>query len=228
MIKMFLRIGHRGAAGYEPENTLRSFKRALELGVDVIELDVHGTKDGKVVVIHDDTVDRTTNGKGRVSDLTLAEIQALDAGQGERIPMLDEVLGMVAGRVPIDIEIKDEGLSREVADILNSRLSGGAKSDDFVISSFSENELAEAGRLMDFKRILLVWGEDSRRSIATALNLRVWGIGARASTVEEKFIKEAHEKGLKLLVWTVDGAAAIARFKSMGVDGIFSNFPDRL
>ncbi|MEM3426627.1 MAG: glycerophosphodiester phosphodiesterase family protein, partial [Thermoproteota archaeon] len=99
-----LKIGHRGARFYEPENTLRSFRKALELGVDAVELDVRRTRDGELVVIHDAEVDRTTNGKGLVRELTLEEIRRLDAGKGEKIPTLEEALDFLDGRVKILIE----------------------------------------------------------------------------------------------------------------------------
>ncbi len=113
-----LKIGHRGAMGYAPENTLGSFAKALELGVDGIELDVHVCKSGEVVVIHDERVDRTTNGKGQVKEMTLKELKELDAGKGERIPTLEEVLDFVDRRAFIDIELKAEGIGNSVADIV--------------------------------------------------------------------------------------------------------------
>ena len=116
--KSFLKIGHRGACGYEPENTLRSFKKALDLGVDTIELDVHKTKDEATVVIHDEKVDKTTNGTGFVADKSLEEIKKLDAGKGEKIPTLEEVLDLVNRKAQVNIELKGEGTARPVADII--------------------------------------------------------------------------------------------------------------
>ena len=102
-------IGHRGARGLEPENTIRSFQKALELGVDYIECDVHLTKDGHIVLIHDHTLDRTTNETGDVNDYTFEEIRKLDAGKGKKIPTLQELLDLVRGKVKIHIELKDTG-----------------------------------------------------------------------------------------------------------------------
>jgi len=107
-----LKIGHRGAKGYEPENTLRSFQKALELNVDAVELDVRRTKDGAIVVIHDAEVDRTTNGKGLVSELTLKEIKELDIEKGEKIPTLEEALDFLDKKVKIFIELKEIGMKR--------------------------------------------------------------------------------------------------------------------
>ena len=100
-------MGHRGAKAYEPENTLRSIRRALELGVHAVEIDIHLSRDGRLVVIHDATVDRTTNGKGRVADLTWEELRRLDAGLGEAVPSLEEVTALVHGRAHLFIELKD-------------------------------------------------------------------------------------------------------------------------
>src|SRR5437660_7666970 len=104
-----LSVGHRGAAALEPENTIRSFRRAIELGCDFAECDVHLTRDGQLAVMHDAAVDRTTNGSGPISDFTMAELKQLDAGQGERVPTLDEVLETVRGRIKLLIELKGPG-----------------------------------------------------------------------------------------------------------------------
>src|SRR4051794_29972802 len=104
----FLIIGHRGAAGLEPENTLRSFARAIEIGVDAIELDVYCVDD-RLVVIHDDTLERTTNGRGEVMKSTFAALRQLDAGRGERIPTLEEVFAAVPERLTVNVELKGSG-----------------------------------------------------------------------------------------------------------------------
>ncbi len=112
----FMIVGHRGAAGYEPENTLLSFQKAIEIGVDWIELDVHRSSDGHLMVIHDDTVDRTTRGHGKVSEMTLAELKKLDAGKGQKIPTLQEAIDFMKGKVRVIIEIKQEGTEADVVD----------------------------------------------------------------------------------------------------------------
>ncbi len=224
---MFLKIGHRGAAGYEPENTLRSFRKAIELGVDMVELDVRRTKDGKFVVIHDDTVDRTTQGSGAVAEMTLAEIMELDAGRGEKIPTLDEVLNLVGGKAGMDIEVKDPGTGQAIGQFLTDRLACDAKSDDFIISSFLPRELVVEYYPRNVRRLLLV-KECSADSIRAAVTLGVWGIGPKAELVDKDFVKAAHDAGLKVLPWTADEPILIHQLKALGVDGIFSNFPDRL
>ncbi len=133
----FLTIGHRGVMGVEPENTLRSFVRADREGLDVIELDLHLSKDGALVVMHDAEVDRTTDGSGRVSDLTLAELRELDAGQGERVPVFEEVVDAV--KAPIQAEIKDAAAARALADVLTER----GLTDRVEVISFHDEAVAE-------------------------------------------------------------------------------------
>ena len=113
-------IAHRGASGYEPENTLRSFRKAIGLKSDAIELDVQLTKDNKLVVIHDETVNRTTNGKGKVKDLTLRELRKLDAGKGEKVPTLEEVFNLVKRKVKIHVELKGNNIAKPVNDLIKN------------------------------------------------------------------------------------------------------------
>ncbi len=114
MEKEFLKIGHRGARAYEPENTIRSFKRALELGVNAVEFDVRQTKDKKVIVIHDEDVKRTTNGEGFVRDMTLKQIKEFDAGRGEKVPSFEEVLDFIGKKAMMFIELKETGFEDRV------------------------------------------------------------------------------------------------------------------
>jgi glycerophosphoryl diester phosphodiesterase len=132
-----LRVGHRGARAYEPENTLRSFKKALEIGVNAIELDVRRTKDNRLVVIHDADVKRTTNGKGLVSELTLNEIKEFSTAKGEKIPTLNEALNFLNSKVKILIELKEEGVEKQV--LATIREKGLQKK--IIIVSFLENVL---------------------------------------------------------------------------------------
>ena len=115
---MVLRIGHRGAAGHAPENTLLSLNKAMELGCDMTEIDVHICASGEVVVIHDDVVDRTTDGTGAVSELSLDELKSLDAGKGEKISTLNKVLSSLKGRISLNIEFKGEGTPEPVFGIV--------------------------------------------------------------------------------------------------------------
>ena len=118
---VMLKIGHRGARALEPENTLRSFRKAVELGVDAVELDVRQTKDGQLIVIHDDRVDRTTDGSGLVGNLTLEEIKVFTAEKSEKIPTLGEALDFLKGKVKVLIELKEEDLEEKALDLIKER-----------------------------------------------------------------------------------------------------------
>jgi glycerophosphoryl diester phosphodiesterase len=224
-----LKIGHRGAMGYSPENTINSFAKALELGVDGIELDAHVCKSGEVVVIHDERVDRTTNGTGKVMEMTLQELKALDAGKGERIPTLKEVLDFVDRRAMVDIELKAEGIGTALADIIRQSIrEHGWKNKDFMISSFDHHELKRchdqipdvpfspiiAAKPLDYALMAQAMNADSIKPFFEFLDFN--------------FVQDAHQRGLKVITWTVNRMDDIKKVLDMGVDGIISNYPDRL
>ncbi len=233
--------------GYEPENTLRSFEKAIELGADIIELDVHLCKSGELVVIHDEKVNRTTNGRGLIADMALAELKKLDAGNGQIIPTLEDVVDFVGSwrgtrakpglckRVAINIELKGAGTALPVASVLYKLYRSGWKEDQFLVSSFSIDELQQfrntdsvsrVGLILD-KSIFGIWG--SKINIFDlALTLKCYSIHPSVRLTTPKLVREAHSNGLKVFVWTANSSADIRRLIKMGVDGIFSNFPDRL
>lgn len=222
-------IGHRGAMGYEPENTLRSFEKAISLGVDMIELDVYVLHDGTLVVIHDDKVDRTTNGTGYVMDKTFSQLRKLDAGKGERIPTLQEVLDLVNRRAGIVIELKGEGTATAVATVIEEYVRNHQwQYDDFIVSSFRHPEVD----IFRNKLLQVRWGAHIG---GIPLTYAKFGedLGAYAVKVDKDFINQAyvddaHKRGLKMYVFTVNDYDDIEKIKSMGVDGIFTNYPDRL
>lgn len=227
--KSFLKIGHRGACGYEPENTLRSFKKALDLGVDTIELDVHKTKDEATVVIHDEKVDKTTNGTGFVADKSLEEIKKLDAGKGEKIPTLEEVLDLVNRKAQVNIELKGEGTARPVADIIEKYVKEkNWKNDDFLVSSFNYNELKQFKDLKTNIKIGLISSDIPSNWAELTESLEAYSINLGKEAVNQEFVNDAHKKGLKVFIWTADDENDIRAIRALGVDGICSNFPDRL
>ncbi len=226
---MFLKIGHRGACGYEPENTLRSFEKALELGVDMIELDVHCCASGELVVIHDNRVDRTTNGTGYVAGMSLEELRELDAGKGERIPLLGEVFELVKGRAQVNVELKGSGTALPVHDLMKGLVQeGGWSSDDFLVSSFNHYELLEFLRYNANIRIgaltegiPLGYAEFAERLHAASVNISL-------EFICKEFVDDAHRRGMEVFVYTVNDPEDVDLVKSLGADGAFSNFPDRL
>ena len=224
----FVRIGHRGACGYEPENTLRSFERAIAIGVDMIELDVYQCVDG-LVVMHDDTLDRTTNGTGLVWEKTVAELKQLDAGKGERIPTLAEVFDLVNRRVKINVELKGPHTARPTAELIQKYVRQyGWQWDDFYVSSFDLDELARFKQLRPEVKIGGLYGSEAGPLAAFKKDCSAYfAIGIDKQSLTQQYVDEAHRRGLQLYVYTVNTVDEIRAMKKMGVDGIFCNYPDR-
>ncbi|MHB8382335.1 MAG: glycerophosphodiester phosphodiesterase [Candidatus Binataceae bacterium] len=217
-------MGHRGASNVFPENTLAAFRAACDIGVDLCELDVQLSSDGAVVVIHDDTVDRTTNGRGAVAGLTLAEMKALDAGGGERIPTLEEVFAATAGRCGLNVELKIAGLEPQVAGIMRKCNAAGTG----MVSSFDWDALAAMRALAPEIRIGVLAEKKPERMLEAAERMRAYSVNPRYDLATRDFCAAAHERGFKVLVWTVDVPEAMRMLIDSGVDGIMTNYPDRM
>jgi glycerophosphoryl diester phosphodiesterase len=226
---MVLRIGHRGAAGYEPENTLRSFQRAVQLGADMVELDVHLCASGELVVIHDDTVDRTTDGSGSVGGMTLGELRALDAGKGEKTPTLDEVFTALQGRAAVDVELKGLGTAEPVYELVDGlvRRRRWALSD-VLVTSFDWGMLEELRSLSDRIRLGPLVYKEPFRALRFAPEIRAHSVNPFHEYVDAGYVREAHRLGLAVYPWTVNEAADIERVKGLGADGVISDYPDRV
>jgi len=226
---MVLRIGHRGAMGHEPENTLLSFKKALSLGVDMIELDVHTCASREVVVIHDAKVDRTTNGRGKVANKALKELRVLDAEKGERVPTLIEVLDLVKRKAKVNIELKGKDTAKPVLDIILEYVSKkGWKYDDFLITSFDHRELEKLRKLSADVKIGLLYYRMPRGFGKLAEKINAHTLNPRIGHFTKKHVDDAHRRGMKVYVYTVNDAKDIEKMKAIGVDGIISNYPDRI
>ncbi|MEU9015144.1 glycerophosphodiester phosphodiesterase family protein [Streptomyces sp. NPDC048479] len=216
----FLTIGHRGVMGVEPENTLRSFIRAEQAGMDAIELDLHLSKDGALVVMHDADVDRTTGGNGPIADKTLAELRELDAGDGERVPVFEEVLDAV--RAPLQAEIKDVAAARALAEAMRRR--------DLVqrveVSSFHDDAIAEIATLVPGVRTVLIasrWGADvvDRAKAVGAASL---ALNIRRLTLET--VEHAHGEGLQVIGWVVNTQDHLRLVRALELDGATTDFPE--
>lgn len=219
-------IGHRGAAARAPENTLASFEKAIGFGADVVELDVQLSKDGELVVIHDRTVDRTTNGSGRVGEMTLSELKALDAGMGEVIPTLREVMDLIGGRCGMNIELKGPGTAISVHGLLMDALGRGDMDRGmFLISSFDPITLKEFSQLRPrFDIGVLV--EDIPEGAEEFANM----LGAVSVHPDHRItgrdhIDLWHEWGFRVFPWTVNDGARIRELLSWGADGIMTDDP---
>jgi glycerophosphoryl diester phosphodiesterase len=213
-------MGHRGAAALEPENTLLSIERAMEIGVDAVEIDVHMSKDEQLVVIHDSTVDRTTDGTGLVGSYTLKEIKALDAGKGETIPTLQEVVGLIDNKVTLVIELKEEGTEKRVVDLVRKN---NVEDNVYVISFW--HRLVKTVKEMDrrIKTGVLIVGCPVDTCIATKASADA--LVMKYTFVNTEYVKIAHEGGLKVFVWNIDEPDLVKPHADMGVDGMGSNDP---
>lgn len=213
-------IGHRGAAALEPENTLLSIERAMDIGVDAVEIDVHLSKDKELVVIHDATVDRTTNGTGLVSSYTVQEIKRLDAGKGEAIPTLQEVINLIDKRVMLIIELKEEGTEKSVVDLIvrNDLI------DKACVISFW-HRLVKTVKEMDsrIKTGVLLVGSPVSTCIATQASADT--LVMKYTFVDQELVEIAHKKGFKVFIWNIDDQDLLKPYVGMGVDAIGSNDP---
>ncbi|RKY04141.1 glycerophosphodiester phosphodiesterase [Candidatus Poribacteria bacterium] len=219
---MFKIIGHRGAAGLEPENTLRSFKKALELGVDYIETDVRVTSDGYLVLMHDETVDRTTNGSGRVDRLTFEEIRRLDAGQGERVPTLEELLDLAEGRVGLHIELKDGRALERVVRLVEAK----GMVDEVFLTSGDPELLKKVRELNPQIKTELIFGDPPEDAVARALEAEAKRISCHHKFLTREFVREAHESGLEVIAWPPNTIEEMRKALDFGVDLICTDRPD--
>jgi glycerophosphoryl diester phosphodiesterase len=221
----FFCIGHRGARGHEPENTLRSVRRALALGAQGIEIDVW-LVDGELLVFHDAKLDRTTNGHGYLSRKSLAYLRSLDAGQGERIPTLREVFDAVERRAMINIELKGRRTAGPVTALIREFITHhGWRHEDFLISSFNRRELRAIEDPLI--RIGLLLTRPSRLYALSARRVRACAVHPAFRYVTARFVADAHKRGLLVFPYTVNAAGDIERLRRMGVDGVFTDFPER-
>lgn len=233
---MVLRVGHRGAAGTHPENTMVSFRRAMEIGVDGVEFDVHRTMDGHLVVIHDAAVDRTTDGNGLVMAMTLEELRRLDAGvkkgsefAGEQIPTLQELIRSTPPDLFLFLELKAgsvhyPGIEAELLAVLQEEGATGR----VQVSSFDHQALKRLHELEPSLPLGMLFAENLLNPAALALEIGCEAIHPAWEWVTEEMVAAAHDAGLKVNTWTVNNPFAIARVLSFGVDGVMSDFPDRL
>ncbi|MEO1962644.1 MAG: glycerophosphodiester phosphodiesterase family protein [Cycloclasticus sp.] len=219
-----LSFGHRGAMGYVPENTLLSVQKAIELGADWVEIDVY-LVNRQLMVIHDDTLDRTTNGKGSLFDYTFEKLREFDAGEGERIPILLEIIQATKDKVGLNIELKGEHSAKAVHEVL-SDLSDEHKKQ-VLISSFKMSELQSMSTLDESINIGVLAGGNMSEAFAWAQKLKASSIHFSKRKVTQALVNQAHSTGLKLYVYTVNERAELRRMKMLGVDGVFSNYPDR-
>jgi glycerophosphoryl diester phosphodiesterase len=231
-------IAHRGFSGAAPENTLAAVRAAIRIEADMVEIDVTLTADNHVVVIHDETVDRTTNGAGEASNFTLAEIQKLDAGSwfdpafaGEAVPALDEVLVEVEGRILLNVEIKSEAVARGVVGRVVSAIREHGMMGQVVVSSFSPDALAEMHAVAPEIRTAVLYNKDVHEGldaveIVTDLGATVFNIKRQRLT--RRVLRRCREHQIPVGVYTVNEPSRMRRLVKKRIDAIFTDHPDRL
>lgn len=216
-------IGHRGVPALEPENTLLGIERAIEIGVDAVEIDVHLTRDNEVVVIHDSTVDRTTNGTGAVNGYTLEEIRKLDAGKTQTIPTLEEVMERVDNKVHLIIELKEADTNKKVLELIRKH---SLQDTAYVISFWHRLVKAIKDQDARIKTGVLLVGCPVDGCIATGASADA--LVMNYGFIDREFVDVAHDEGLQVMVWNIDDPKLINPYEQMGVDGIGSNDPSIL
>jgi len=231
-------IAHRGFSGAAPENTLAAVRAAIDVGADMAEIDVTLTSDGQVVVIHDATLQRTTNGGGEVFRFSLADLRQLDAGSwfsktfaGERIPTLEAMLAEVEGRILLNVEIKSEAVGRGVVEKVAMAIRTRGMTDEILISSFSPTALEEMHELAPEIRTAVLYNKELHQGMDPVEI--VAGVGASAFNIDRarltpEMLQRCHENGIPVAVYTVNKKRHMRRTVVLGVDAIFTDHPDRL
>jgi glycerophosphoryl diester phosphodiesterase len=222
-------IGHRGAMGYETENTLASVEKAIALGVDMVEIDVFQISSGEIVVFHDERVDRLSNSAGPIKEYNIFDLKQLILDGGHRIPMLQDVLKLIGGKVALNIELKDT----QIADNIHQIVSGYSArpewtEEQFIISSFDWDELRAYRKLSPTGRIAVLTEGDPLEAIEVARELGAEAINPHYTQLDAANVAALHEAGFKVYTWTVNDPSDFQRLKGLGVDGVFSDYPDRM
>lgn len=226
--KSFLVGAHRGASMLCPENTLKSFRRAMNLGADFIEFDVQQSKDKKLIVIHDEDTFRTTGVKGKIKEMTLKQIRQLDAGEGEQIPTLNDLIELTRGKIGLNCEIKVEGIVDQVLDEFGK----AEMLDTVLISSFLHGELIEVkkkesciriGSLEPTESSIKFTKQNKEEMLTFVEKNNFYAINPLYSLVNKEFVETAHAKNIKMFPWTVDTKIGMKRLLKLGVDGIMTN-----
>lgn len=225
-------IAHRGASSVAPENTLAAFSRAIALGADYFELDVQASRDDSLMVIHDAALDRTTDGRGQVSETTYAELRTLDAGSwfdprfaGEKIPTLREALALAKGKIKVAVEIKADGIAEQVV----QRIEAMGMEDQVIIFAFNFENIAIAKEANPAIPVLYLKGAMTREAITRTQRIDGEYVGAGGGNeITRSLIDYAHDRDIKVWRWTVNDVQAMKSLIEAGIDGIITDYPQRL
>lgn len=218
-----LKIGHRGAKGYVAENTLASFQKAIDLKVDGIELDAHLSSDGEIMVIHDETIDRTTSGKGFVKDFTSVELKQFG------IPTLIEVLDLLNNNFFVNVELKRNDSVEKVITLIEKYVSeNNWNYENFIISSFLWDNLEVVSQRNNQIKIGVLTEDSIERALAFAKEMKAFSINPYFKLLNAENVKLMNSEGFQIHTWTVNSSEDITFVKSLPVDGIISDFPDKI
>jgi len=221
-------IGHRGVSNIAPENTLKAFQKAIELGADYIEFDIHQSKDGEIVIMHDANTYAITGNKGLIKKMTLTELRMLDCGEGERIPTLLELIRIAKGKIGLQIEIKAKNLAENLVKILRKE----DLVETSIISSFLHDELLKLQKiepklkLATLEPIITGWSKNweyHSEILHKVIKNNYFAIHPRQHLVNQELINHAHKNNIKVNIWTVNSKVAMKKFIQMGVDGIITD-----
>ena len=221
---MLLRIGHRGAGGHAPENTLAAIERGIALHAHLVEFDVRATSDGQLVLLHDATLDRTTNGHGLIADQLWRDVRQVIGGDGQPLPLLADALRVASGRTGVIIEIKAERIAKQICRTVREVQFSGP----VIYTSFLHDELLAVRRENPQAQTMALIEAVPVNRTAFATDAQAIHVGVAFEVLTPSFLKSLHDRSLRVFVYTVNEPADIQRAKAMGVDGIISDYPERL
>jgi glycerophosphoryl diester phosphodiesterase len=224
-----LKIGHRGAKAYVAENTIESIQKALEFEVDGIEIDVHLCASGELVVFHDFTVDRMTNGTGEVAKLTLYQLKQLKINNEFTIPTLEEILEVINKKCFLNVELKGSNTAQKTTEVIQEYIkTKGWNYQDFIVSSFQHHELENMFKINKQIPLGVLTKANVNEAITFAKTINAVAIHPNYALLTSENVNRAQTKGYKVYTWTVNDHDTIIRMKNYKVDGIISDAPDRL
>ena len=225
--KELLCIGHRGAMGHAPENTLSSIRKALALGTPCMEIDVYSV-DGHLVVFHDSRLERTTNGTGYLLDQKFDDLRKLDAGNGEKIPTHKEAFESINLNAWVNIELKGPDTANPVVNFIANMRESGWNDDLVLVSSFNHRELSLVNKLDPKIKLGAMMVGLPLDDAAFAESLGAYSVHLSLEFIDRRFVKDAHARHLRVFVFTVDHPEDIDKMRELGVDGVFTNYPERV
>ena len=230
-------IAHRGASGYYPENTMLAFEKAIEMGCDGIETDVHLTKDGIAVICHDETIDRTTDGNGFIKDYTYEELLRFDAGikfgdkfKGLKIPSLDEFIDLIKNRdLIINFELKDDKIKyKDIEKIVLDKIYKAKIEDNSIISSFNHYSVMKCRELDKNIKTGFLYDNQLYDPGSYGKRAGVYALHPNYITLEDDIVENIKNSNLKINTYTVNEEKDMTRLAKLGIDGIITNYPDKL